>query len=37
MIKLKYIATEILKGKGITKDEVIEDGEVFRVRYGEIY
>ena len=35
--RLKYCATEISKGAGITKEEVIEDGNTQCVRYGEIY
>lgn len=35
--KVKYIVDSFQKGKGITKEEVFEDGEVPCVRYGEIY
>ena len=35
--RLKRIASSFAKGKGITKDEVIEDGSIPCVRYGEIY
>lgn len=35
--RLKRIATSFAKGKGITKEEVVEDGTVSCVRYGEIY
>lgn len=37
IIKLKFVAKSIIKGKGITKDEVKEDGDIYCVRYGEIY
>lgn len=35
--RLKYIAISFAKGKGITKEEVVMDGTVSCVRYGEIY
>ncbi len=35
--KLKYIATKIYKGNGITKEQVFENGDMPCVRYGEIY
>lgn len=35
--KVKYIADNISKGNGITKEEVFIDGDVPCVRYGEIY
>ncbi len=35
--KLKYIATRIYKGSGITKEQVFENGDTSCVRYGEIY
>ena len=35
--KLKYIATRIYKGNGITKEQVFENGDMPCVRYGEIY
>lgn len=35
--KLKYIATKIYKGNGITKEQVFENGDTPCVRYGEIY
>lgn len=37
VIKLKYIATRIYKGSGITKEQVFENGDTPCVRYGEIY
>ncbi|WP_143211904.1 restriction endonuclease subunit S [Campylobacter hyointestinalis] len=37
VIKLKYIATRIYKGNGITKEQVFENGDTPCVRYGEIY
>lgn len=35
--RLKYIATKIYKGSGITKEQVFENGDTPCVRYGEIY
>lgn len=35
--RLKYIATKIYKGNGITKEQVFENGDMPCVRYGEIY
>jgi len=35
--KVKFLATQFLKGEGITKEEVFEDGDTECVRYGEIY
>lgn len=35
--QFKYIASSIQKGSGITKEELVEDGDTFCVRYGEIY
>lgn len=35
--RVKYIASSILKGNGITKDEVIKNGNIQCIRYGEIY
>ena len=35
--RAKYVATSLVKGKGITKEEVFEDGDIQCVRYGEIY
>lgn len=37
LMRAKYVFNSILKGNGITKDEVFEDGDVECVRYGEIY
>lgn len=37
VIKLKYIAKDICKGNGITKEDIVLDGNVPCVRYGEIY
>lgn len=33
----KYVFTELLKGAGISKDDVFENGNIQCVRYGEIY
>lgn len=35
--RLRFIAHSISKGNGITKDDVVTDGDTFCVRYGEIY
>ena len=35
--RVKYAALLIYKGNGITKDDVVVDGDVPCVRYGEIY
>lgn len=35
--RAKYIATSMIKGYGITKEEVLDDGDIQCVRYGEIY
>lgn len=35
--RFRYIADKFLKGSGITKDDVKEDGNIKCVRYGEIY
>lgn len=35
--KLKHAITKFSKGNGITKDDVVESGDVSCVRYGEIY
>ena len=35
--KTKYMADSFMKGNGITKEEVFEDGDIQCVRYGEIY
>lgn len=37
VIKFKYLATDVSKGAGITKEDVDENGEMPCVRYGEIY
>ncbi|MCI9131504.1 restriction endonuclease subunit S [Thomasclavelia cocleata] len=36
-IKLKRIAKQFYRGSGITKEEIVENGETACVRYGEIY
>lgn len=35
--KLKHIVAKIYKGSGITKDDIVQDGDISCVRYGEIY
>lgn len=35
--KLKFVSNSISKGAGITKEQVVEDGDTQCVRYGEIY
>lgn len=35
--KVKYIVDKIGKGNGITKEEVVENGDTPCIRYGEIY
>jgi len=35
--KLKYIADTFLKGSGITKEEIVINGDIPCVRYGELY
>lgn len=35
--RAKYIATSIFKGNGITKEDIVVDGDTPCVRYGEIY
>ena len=35
--RLRYIATSFRKGAGITKADVIKDGDIACIRYGEIY
>lgn len=35
--KLKYIADSFLKGSGITKEEIVINGDIPCVRYGELY
>lgn len=37
VLKFKYLATDVFKGAGITKEDVKENGEIPCVRYGEIY
>lgn len=37
IIKIKYIATNLSKGNGITKEDIVVDGDIPCVRYGEIY
>ncbi|WP_329886778.1 restriction endonuclease subunit S [Pseudoramibacter faecis] len=37
VLKFKTIADSISKGSGITKDDVIADGNIQCIRYGEIY
>lgn len=35
--KLKYIVGNLVKGNGITKEDVLENGDTPCIRYGEIY
>lgn len=35
--KLRYIANEFQKGSGITKEDIIEDGDISCVRYADLY
>lgn len=35
--RTKFVADSLSKGNGITKEEVVEDGDIQCVRYGEIY
>lgn len=35
--KIKYLASSLSKGNGITKDDVVTDGDIQCIRYGEIY
>ena len=35
--KVKYLANALMKGNGITKEEVFKNGDTPCVRYGEIY
>lgn len=35
--KLKYIANSFSKGSGITKEDIVQNGDIPCVRYGEIY
>lgn len=37
IIRLKNVATSFTKGNGITKTDIVENGDVPCVRYGEIY
>lgn len=37
IIRAKFIAEEFVKGSGITKEDVVIDGDIPCVRYGEIY
>lgn len=37
VIRLKNIASSMFKGSGITKEDVVIDGDTCCVRYGEIY
>ena len=34
---VKYIAICLKKGNGITKEDIVEDGDTLCIRYGEIY
>lgn len=35
--RVKYVCNSLLKGNGIAKDDVKDDGDIQCVRYGEIY
>ena len=35
--RVKYIATCLKKGNGITKEDIVEGGDTLCIRYGEIY
>lgn len=35
--RVKYIATCLKKGNGITKEDIVEDGDTLCIRYGEVY
>ncbi len=35
--RVKLISTSLSKGQGITKEDVVKDGDIACVRYGEIY
>lgn len=35
--RAKFVATSLVKGNGITKEEVFDDGDIHCARYGEIY
>lgn len=37
LMRAKFIAASIAKGSGITKEDVLESGNIDCVRYGEIY
>lgn len=37
VIRLKNVASSMFKGSGITKEDVVIDGDTYCVRYGEIY
>lgn len=37
IVKTKYVATSIFKGNGITKEDVVPNGDMPCIRYGEIY
>ena len=37
LMKAKYVAKTIFRGNGITKEQVIENGNIQCIRYGEIY
>lgn len=37
VLRAKFVFNELIKGTGISKDEVFENGDIQCVRYGEIY
>lgn len=37
VLKTKYVFDKLLKGSGITKQDIYDDGDIQCVRYGEIY
>ena len=37
VLRAKFVFNELIKGSGISKDEVFENGDIQCVRYGEIY
>lgn len=37
VIKFKYVTTSLYKGNGITKEDIVEQGDFPCLRYGEIY
>lgn len=37
VLKTKYVFDKLLKGSGITKQDIFDDGDIQCVRYGEIY